>query len=97
MKTFYGEGRINGNLGIFVAKADEMDTARDNISRGVSMKELVRRPNTLYVAKAEKESLLEEAIEKGYGGMRGYRTYDIGHNTWFLEFFELPLHKAEEE
>ena len=88
MKTFYGEGRIHGNIGTFVAKANDIDTARDNISRGVASKEMVRRPNTLHKANFKMEELLQDAIDAGYGGMKGYRTYDIGFNTHFLEFWD---------
>ena len=88
MKTFFGEGRINGNSGTFVAKAYEMDTARDNISRGVAMKAMVHKPNLMLKANPKMEELLDEAIEKGDGGMKGYRTYKLDMNTWFLEFWD---------
>ena len=97
LKTFYGEGRINGNIGVFVAKASDMDTARDNISRGVSLREQVQRPNTLYKAGPKQEELLEEAIEGGGGGMKGYRAYKLDNNTHFLEFFEIPREDEEDE
>ena len=89
MKAFYGKGRVWGNSGIFVTEANNIDSARDQIWNATSRREQVSRPNTLHIATPQIFEELEVAIEKGENSKYN-KSYDLGYNTTFLEFYEMP-------
>ena len=96
MKTFYGEGRVWGNAGVFVAHTNTMDEARDAIWRATSSKEQVQRPNLLKTATPKVEAILEAREEKG-PDVRYDKSYQFTSNVTFLEFAEMSQFEEDKE
>jgi len=99
MKTFYGSGRVYGNIGTFFVEADNMEQARSNFWNSTSRHEGVQLPNLLQTATPAMEEQLTSAAEKGEGqkpGIGKHITYNLGDGVTFLEFFE-PREEEKEE
>jgi hypothetical protein len=100
MKTFYGSGRVNGNIGTFFVEADNMEQARSNFWNSTSRREGVQLPNLLKTATPAIEEQLMDAAEKGEGqkpGIGKYTAYNLGDGVTFLEFWEPREEEKEEE
>ena len=97
LHMYYGEGRLRGNIGIYVVEqAEDAWDAERLLRNATASKEQVHRPKLVKAEPAEAEAIYD-SLESADDPTRRNKVYKLGYGVSFFEFAELRDFEAQDE